>query len=162
MTEPAHAEWLLLNYRLPREPSTPRIAVWRRLNELGVAKLGDGLVALPNDARAKEHLEWVAASVLEADGEAIVWSANTVGRRYGEAIARELRGARNDEYRSLIEDIEQSDTFDLRTVQRWRKRWRSTDRRDYFRAPLRDEARRAIAAAAALVEAGEPSEEAEL
>ncbi len=33
-------EWLLLAYRMPREPSTPRIAVWRKLARLGVAKLG--------------------------------------------------------------------------------------------------------------------------
>ena len=33
--------WVLLSYRVPREPSTPRIAVWRRLRQLGVAQLGD-------------------------------------------------------------------------------------------------------------------------
>ena len=38
--------WVLLSYRMPREPSTPRIAVWRRLRQLGAAQLGDGLVAL--------------------------------------------------------------------------------------------------------------------
>ena len=47
-------EWLLLAYRLPREPSTPRIAVWRKLGRLGVGKIGDGLVALPADARSQE------------------------------------------------------------------------------------------------------------
>ncbi len=40
-------EWVLLSYRLPREPSTPRIAVWRKLKRLGVAQISDGLVALP-------------------------------------------------------------------------------------------------------------------
>jgi len=27
-------EWLLLAYRMPREPSTPRITVWRKLARL--------------------------------------------------------------------------------------------------------------------------------
>jgi hypothetical protein len=27
--------WVLLSYRLPREPSTPRIGVWRKLERLG-------------------------------------------------------------------------------------------------------------------------------
>src|SRR5262249_39018906 len=31
--------WVLLAYRLPREPSTPRIAVWRRLRRLGALQL---------------------------------------------------------------------------------------------------------------------------
>src|SRR6266540_843167 len=39
-------QWVLLSYRLPREPSTPRIGVWRKLERLGVTRLGDGLVAL--------------------------------------------------------------------------------------------------------------------
>jgi hypothetical protein len=28
--------WVLLSYRVPREPSTPRIAVWQTLKRLGV------------------------------------------------------------------------------------------------------------------------------
>ena len=68
-------EWLLLAYRMPREPSTPRIAVWRKLARLGVAKLGDGLVALPADARSQERLEWIADEVAEAGGETTLWKS---------------------------------------------------------------------------------------
>ena len=31
-------DWVLLAYRLPRVPSTPRSAVWRKLKRLGVAE----------------------------------------------------------------------------------------------------------------------------
>ena len=68
----------MLTYRMPRDPSTPRSSVWRQLRRLGVAQLGDGLVALPADARTREQLEWLAESVREADGTAGVWSP---GRR---------------------------------------------------------------------------------
>ena len=138
-------QWVLLSYRIPREPSTPRIAVWRKLKELGVAQVGDGLVALPNDARTKEHLEWVAAAVIEADGEAIVWIATPSGRRHGNELAREMRDARDVEYAELLSEIEAEAGADRRTVQRWRRQWRRIDRRDYFRASLRDRARIAIA-----------------
>ena len=37
MTRPG--DWVLLAYRLPREPSAPRLAVWRQLKRLGVAQL---------------------------------------------------------------------------------------------------------------------------
>src|SRR5215217_4655640 len=47
---PGPGEWVLLSYRLPREPSGPRTTLWRRLKRLGVAQLADGLVALPADA----------------------------------------------------------------------------------------------------------------
>ncbi len=47
--EAGTGEWVLLSYRLPREPSTPRIGIWRKIKRLGVAYLADGLVALPAD-----------------------------------------------------------------------------------------------------------------
>ena len=53
----------------------PRIAVWRALKRLGVVQLGDGLVALPADARTREQLEWVAVQVDEAGGTSSVWLA---------------------------------------------------------------------------------------
>ena len=49
----ASLKWVFLVYRLPREPSTPRIALWRRLRRLGVVQIADGVVALPLDARTK-------------------------------------------------------------------------------------------------------------
>ena len=153
-------EWVLLSYRLPREPSTPRIAVWRRLKELGVAQIGDGLVALPNDARTKEHLEWVANQVIEADGEAIAWIATPAARSHSASLARYMRAARNDEYDELLNEIISAGRApDHRTIARWRRQWRRIDRRDYFRAPQRDAARIAIAqfaGQAQKVEASQP------
>jgi hypothetical protein len=140
----AEIEWALLSYRIPREPSTPRIAVWRKLKNLGVEQIGDGLVALPDDARTREHLEWIAADVIRADGEAVVWVART-SRTTSEQIATQMRAARNDEYRALIDDASRSGaTADKRTLQRLRRTLRKIERRDYFKAPLRDRARLAI------------------
>ena len=137
-------DWVLLSYRIPREPSTPRIAVWRKLKELGVAQVGDGLVALPHDARTREHLEWVAARVIEADGQAIVWIASPGRKRDGETLARDMRAERDAEYRELIAEVGEAVEVDGRAVSRWRRQLRRIGRRDYFRAPHRDEARLAI------------------
>ena len=85
-------EWVLLAYRLPREPSTPRIALWRRLRKLGAAQVLDGLVALPRDSRTQERFEWLADEVLEAGGEASIWYATSGSLSH----ERELR-AKNGE-----------------------------------------------------------------
>jgi len=142
-------EWVLLSYRIPREPSTPRIAVWRKLKDLGVAQLGDGLVALPNNARTRESLEWVAAQVIDADGTAMVWVATPARRSDGTSIADDLRAARSLEYAALVEEIA-SEKADIgpRTIARWRRQWRKIDRRDYLRSEGRDEAKQVIANAA--------------
>ena len=90
---------MLLSYRLPREPSTPRIALWRRLRKLGAVQLGDGVAALPLDDRTREHMDWLAADVEEAGGEAIVWVADPstkaeeklLRRRHQERLAEAKR-----------------------------------------------------------------------
>ena len=65
--------WVLLAYRLPREPSTPRIALWRNLRRLGAVQLVDGLVALPRDSGTQEQLEWLADDIAAAGGDATIW-----------------------------------------------------------------------------------------
>src|SRR5437763_13065726 len=97
-------EWVLLTYRLPREPSTPRSALWRKLRRLGAAQVVDGLAALPFDARNREQLEWLAEEVVEVGGEATIW----VGELASAAQERELAGRMAEvvaaEYRAVIED----------------------------------------------------------
>ncbi len=145
--ESESVEWVLLSYRLPREPSTPRISVWRKLKALGVEQIGDGLVALPNDARTRERIEWVAKEIVDADGTAAVWIAQT-SRSTSEQIANAMRAARDREYGDLIDEIEQlaaePDALVARAVQRLRRTYRKIERRDYFRADRRDPARLAI------------------
>jgi hypothetical protein len=58
--------WVMLVYRLPRTPSTPRINLWRKLRRLGVAQVVDGVVALPLDSRNREQFEWLPDEVVEA------------------------------------------------------------------------------------------------
>ena len=84
---------MLLAYRLPREPSTPRIAVWRRLRRLGALQLVDGLVALPLDPHTREALEWVAEEVEQAGGEATVWLGEP-GASTDERVLRAADGRR--------------------------------------------------------------------
>src|SRR3989442_789108 len=99
--------WVLLAYRLPREPSTPRIAVWRRLRRLGATQLLDGLVALPLDSsRNREQLEWVAGEIVEAGGEATLWVGELASAAQERDLATRMATAIASEYVALIEDAE--------------------------------------------------------
>src|SRR5215210_3243332 len=98
--------WVFLAYRLPREPSTPRISVWRKLRGLGVAQVVDGLVALPLDARTREQLEWVADDVLEAGGEASIWLAEASSAAQERAMADGMAASVAEEYRALTVEAE--------------------------------------------------------
>jgi len=140
-------EWLLLAYRMPREPSTPRITVWRKLARLGVAKLGDGLVALPADARTQEQLEWIADEVIEAGGEATLWKSRLTSARAERALVERMAGTIAAEYRELITAAGQASTSTpvrAQTVERLRRELRRISQRDYFPPAEREEARRAV------------------
>ena len=145
--------WVMLAYRVPREPSTPRIAVWRKLHSLGVAQVGDGLVALPEDVRTREQLEWVAADVDAAGGSAILWRAEMRATRDEQHLIAQLQQARAEEYRTLIIQAEEQtstwpDADQARTLARLRRELRRIRRRDYFPPAEQETAREAVEALA--------------
>ena len=139
-------EWLLLSYRMPREPSTPRITVWRKLARLGVAKLGDGLVALPAEARSQERLEWIAEEVIEAAGEATLWTGRLTSARAERVLVGRMAAAIAAEYRALAAAAAEAGAggpVKDQTAARLRRELRRIAQRDYFPPPEREEARRA-------------------
>jgi hypothetical protein len=154
--------WVLLSHRMPREPSTPRIAVWRALKRLGVAQLGDGLVALPADARTREQLEWVADQVTEAGGEAGIWLADPASTTQERHLAARMAADRVEEYTTVRTGAEAALAGEAanRTaiVRRLRGELRRIGRRDYFPPAERDQAHAAVAALAAAVLAEERRE----
>jgi hypothetical protein len=141
-------EWVLLSYRIPREPSTPRITVWRKLKRLGVAQLGDGLAALPADARTREQIDWIAEEITEAGGAATVWLARPATLNAERELASGMAEARAAEYRKVTEQAGSARALPGaerdRAVRRLRGELRRIHRRDYFPPPERDHARAAV------------------
>lgn len=152
----ARLKWVLLAYRLPREPSTPRIAVWRSLRRLGAAQLVDGLVAMPADARTIEALEWLADDVAAAGGEASVWVAEPTSGAQERALATRMAEMVTAEYIALADDARTALVEDpgvrRRALARLRRELRRVGARDYFPPPERDVARDAIEALTASLE----------
>jgi hypothetical protein len=124
-------QWLILIYRLPREPSRPRVAAWRKLKALGALYLQDGVVALPDDAVTREQLEWLQLQIREAN-RTLIAGAERVQRK------AELGGSK-----ALPEELSKLE-----------REFRMERRRDYFRSPLRKEAASALRAARQAVRQG--------
>jgi hypothetical protein len=155
----SHAEdWVLLAYRLPRVPSTPRSSVWRKLKRLGVAQLGDGLVALPADPRTREQLEWVAEEVAEHGGEATLWVGRPLDARSASVIVDRMTAAVAAEYDAVTAEAAAARTADLaarrRATARLRRELHRIQGRDFFTCPQRGAAQRAVEGLAATDPAG--------
>ncbi|KAF3469421.1 chromate resistance protein [Streptomyces sp. Tu 3180] len=139
---------MLLSYRLPREPSTPRIAVWRKLKRLGVAQISDGLIALPADARTREQLEWIAEEVTDFGGAATVWIAHPAAAGDEQRLIDAMTQDRAVEYQHVHAEAEAARAGDdaerRRALTRLRAELRRIQRRDYFPPPDRDTAEQAV------------------
>src|SRR5207245_3680391 len=125
----------------------------RALKRLGVAQLGDGLVALPADARTREHLEWVADEVTEAGGEASIWLAHPASTGQERQLAARMAAARAEEYTTVRAEADAALADDpakgAGIVRRLRGELRRIGRRDYFPPAERDHAYAAVTALAA-------------
>jgi hypothetical protein len=141
-------DWVLLAYRLPRVPSTPRSAVWRKLKRLGVAWIADGLVALPADPRTREQLEWIAEEVTDHDGEATMWLGRPLDTNTASIVVDRMTAAIAAEYEAVAAEATNIPTADAvarrRAVARLRRELHRIQGRDFFSSPRGEAARRAV------------------
>jgi hypothetical protein len=140
--------WVLLAYRLPREPSTPRITLWRNLRRLGAAQVSDGLVVLPLTEETQEQVEWLATGIEEAGGDASVWLGEAATRAQEERWMERIRQASTEEFEALeqraIEAEGGDETARRRNLRHLRAELRKARARDYGGVPAGDEAAAAI------------------
>lgn len=62
--------WNLLVYRVPTQPSTQRVYVWRKLKGWGGLYLQQSVCVLPHREVLQRHLEELKADILAGGGEA--------------------------------------------------------------------------------------------
>ncbi len=154
--EQEKARWIMLIYRLPREPSRHRVAVWRKLQALGALYLQDGVAVLPEDAVTREQLEWLQLRVREAGGEATLWEARSNTVSESKELAGAFRSSREQAYAEIVDEAGRigrkaamgggRDAM-LKELGKLDRAFRAERRRDYFRSPLRREASEALKAA---------------
>lgn len=154
--------WVAFSYRLPREPSRHRLAVWRRLKRVGAALLHDAIWLLPADARTREALEWLAQEIEEQGGSAYLWEATSLGAAQDRAIVGQFRTQADARYAAIADSADAlrglasrgrlagRDRLDQarRRLAGLERGLRLESRRDYFQAPGRRAAEEALRKAA--------------
>jgi hypothetical protein len=140
--------WVLLAYRLPREPSTPRITLWRNLRRLGAAQVGDGLVILPLTEETQEQVEWLATGIEEAGGDASVWLGQAATRTQEERWMERIGRASTEEFEALerhaVEAASGDEPARRRGLRHLRAEFRKARARDYGGVPAGHDAAAAI------------------
>ena len=106
-------------------------------------------MALPDDARTREQLEWLAGEIAEAGGVATTWLARPSLIQVGRDLVAELTKARAEEYEAIIEEArsagELGDSARRAVKRRLQAELHRIGRRDYFQTAERAQAHEAVA-----------------
>ena len=135
--------WLLLSYKIPREPTSSRVWVWRKLRRLGALPVQDAVWVLPLNPRTREHFQWLADEIGQVRGEATIWESRPISDGHDEALIDRFRKAIGEQYRMILTELRRKDR-DLAALSR---RYREVLARDYFPAQLEGQVRAALLAA---------------
>jgi ChrB-like protein len=123
--------WVLLVYTLPREPSAPRVALWRKLKKLGAVLAHDAVWTLPETPATREQARWLAQEIREAGGDAQVWTARSeLPEQDARLVAAFVAQAERD-YQIVLRALDDP----TRSHAELARIYRQTRAVDYFHAP---------------------------
>lgn len=99
-------EWVLLVYRVPTEPASRRVAVWRDLKRLGALYLQQCVCILPQLEPVQEELARISAKIPTLGGEYTRFDIPKLPPADEEKIIASFRTLRNKEYAEIVEECE--------------------------------------------------------
>src|ERR1700736_2790053 len=153
----APLSWRVLIYRVPTEPASKRVAVWRDLKRLGALYLQQCACIFPEIPGVIDEVNQVAAKIPALGGETFLLEVPRLQPEDETRIIEAFREQRANESAEIIEECEtkfvkeieferfrENYTFeeaeeieqDLEKIRRWFDRVKS---RDWFKAERRDE-----------------------
>lgn len=132
MEQPQGMSWVLLVYRIPREPTASRAAVWRKLKRLGALLLHDAVWVLPATPWTREQFQWLAVEIGELGGEAHLWESRLLLNGQEDALVRQFQARVDAIYQEILDDLER-DAADLVALSR---KYQQVRAQDYFHSEL--------------------------
>jgi hypothetical protein len=135
--------WLLLVYKVPREPTASRVYVWRKLKQLGAIAVQDAIWVLPATPRTQEQFQWLASEIVELDGEASVFQSQLVFASDGQSLRERFEEPVQAAYEEILTALKRRKP-DLAALS---KKYQQTKDQDYFQNALAERVRKKLLAA---------------
>ena len=166
-------QWLLLAYKVPSEPSSNRITVWRALKRLGAYYPQQAVCLLPGRPDIREQVEIIRGQVADMGGSDTYLEIPYVPADQHNELVDSFLALAGKEYAEIVEECEtkfmkeieferfrENYTFeeaeeirqDLDKIQRW---FDDVAARDWFASPARTTAEHRVKDCAELLEAFE-------
>lgn len=95
--------WLLITYRAPKQPSTARVAAWRRLHRLAAVYIGPSTCLLPAEVADDKALAAVFEGLTGAGGAIDTYLVEAFSAEAHQALLARANADRDAEYAGLVE-----------------------------------------------------------
>lgn len=135
--------WLLLSYRVPRNPTSSRVHVWRKLKRLGAITLQDAVWVLPSTTHTREQFQWLAAEIQEMKGEAVLWEARLLLDEEDQKLTERFQAQTAAAYSEMLAELKKKRP-DLAALS---KKYQQAQATDYFYSDLGKRVREALVGA---------------
>ena len=156
--------WLFLIHQLPPKPDYVRVKVRRRLQRLGAVLFRNSVYVLPLSDEAVEDFQWLANEIAADGGDATICSVALLSGLSDADMESVFRAERAAEYLAVAEAAKALPADGRRSVDELngvRRRLAAVSALDFFGTPEKQEAERAIEAAAARLSPTTPSSDAQ-
>src|ERR1700724_1194740 len=106
----ATSSWLLLTYKVPPEPASKRVALWRRLKSMGAVYLQNGVCLLPKTDDHERRLKMLENEIAEMGGDAVILETVALDRVQQDKVVARFKADRDDAYREFIDKCDDFET----------------------------------------------------
>lgn len=94
--------WNLLIYRVPSQPSTQRVHVWRKLKGWGGLYLQQSVCILPPREDLQQHLEKLKAEIVSGGGEADLLTVQINDAEQNAMLIQRFQQQAEEEYQEFL------------------------------------------------------------
>jgi hypothetical protein len=130
MELPQARTWVLLVYKVPREPTANRAYVWRKLKRIGALLVHDAVWVLPATPWTQEQMQWLAVEILELGGDAHVWVSHELLMGQEDALIQQFQQRVDSVYQEILDALKHEDV-DLIALSR---KYQQVKMQDYFQS----------------------------
>ncbi|TWB43593.1 hypothetical protein FBZ98_12113 [Rhizobium sp. ERR 922] len=163
------ASWLLLTYKVPSDPATKRVALWRKIKGMGAIYIQNGVCLLPKTDEHLRRFKILENDIVEMGGEAVILQTAAADGSQQEKVTARFKADRDEHYHEFLErcgdfekeiaketaarkfsyaELEENDA-DLKKLQDWLEK---IAKLDFYGAPLAVEAQERLRACEALLD----------
>ncbi|KAA1183597.1 chromate resistance protein ChrB [Rhizobium tropici] len=161
--------WLLLTYKVPSDPATKRVALWRKIKGMGAIYVQNGVCMLPKTDEHLRRFKMLENDIVEMGGEAVILETAAAGPGQQEKVIVRFKADRDEHYQEFLErcgdfekeiaketaagkfsyaELEENDA-DLKKLQDWLEK---IAKFDFYGAPLAAEAQERLKACETLLD----------